>query len=90
LRVELELWQFLSGMVIVSGAIAWIVGLWWRQHGHEDICARRYQEIEITHTHLVKTSDERHQETRERFTFIEQQNARMDVKIDALLARREA
>lgn len=47
---------------------------------HEDICSKRYAGIEAAHLQVVKVTDERHEEARERFDRIED-------KIDRLLAR---
>ncbi len=44
-----------------------------REHkAHEDVCAERYQRIEQTHALLVKTTDERHEETRDALTSIDE------------------
>jgi hypothetical protein len=85
--MQVELWQLIGALGVFASAIAWLVALQWKQKvqeaqhkAHEDLCARRYSQIEVTHAQLVKVSDERHNENRE---WLE----RLDEKMDRLLAR---
>lgn len=71
--ITLELWQFVSGMAVLTAAIAWLVRLSSWQSSHERECSQRY-------TQLVKVSDERHTENGSRLT-------RLEAKLDTLLER---
>lgn len=87
--MQVDLWQLVGASGVFASAIAWLVALQWRQKAqeakhlaHEDLCARRYAQIETTHAQLVKVSDERHAENRD---WLE----RLDQKMDLMLARRK-
>ena len=73
-------WTTIGGLAVVASAIAWLVRLQMLHQSHEKICAERYQHISETHEQLVKVSDERHEENRDRLESI-------DHKIDLLISR---
>lgn len=78
--VQVDLWQLIGALSVFAATVAWLVALQGRHKAHEDLCARRYAQIEATHAQLVKVSDERHAENRD---WLE----RLDEKMDILLAR---
>ncbi len=73
--MHIEVWQFLVGMVSIltafGASVAWLVRLHSRQEGHEDVCERRYTEIANNFAQLVKVSDQRHEETRDALSTID-------------------
>jgi len=75
-----ELYPLVAVAVVAIGLVVWFIRIKTRQESHEDLCAERYAAIEARHAQLVKVSDERHRENRERL-------AGMDDKLDRLLER---
>lgn len=71
----------------MAAAIAWLVRLQSRQQGHEDLCAERYKAIEQSSEQLVKVSDERHSENRDRLDGIDRRMGDLDRKVDLVLQR---
>ena len=78
--MHVDIGWVIGALSMMAGGIAWLVGLHWRQKGHEDICALRYAAIEATHAKLVEESNTRHVDNGKRFD-------RLDDKLDRLLER---
>ena len=87
MTVQVDIWALLGGLAVLASAIAWLVKLQSRQQGHEDLCAERYKAIEASSDQLVKVSDERHAENRERLENLDERIGHVDEKIDLVLAR---
>jgi hypothetical protein len=87
MTVQVDIWALLGGIAVMATGIAWLVRLQGRQEGHEDICAERYKQIEESNRQLVKVSDERHTENRERLDGIDNRIGGLEEKIDLALAR---
>ena len=79
--MTIDPWQLVGALSVMAGAIGWLVRLQYRHTAHEDLCAQRYKSIEATHAQLVKVSDERHQENRERLQSLDE---KMDRVLDRL------
>lgn len=70
-----------------ASLVAWLVGLQWRQKGHESECALRYAAIQWAATEQTRRSDERHEENVQRFHALARTLERQDDKLDRLLSR---
>ena len=71
--MHVDIGWVIGAVSMMAGGIAWLVGLHWRQKGHEDICALRYAAIEANHAKLVEDNGKRFD--------------RLDDKLDRLLER---
>ena len=87
MTVQVDIWALIGGIAIIATGIAWLVRLQSSQQGHEDVCAERYEQIEKTHAQLVKVSDERHTENRDRLNGIDERIGHLDEKIALVLER---
>ena len=85
--VTLSFPELIGVAVALAGAVAWLVALQWRQKSHEDLCSERYKQIAANSAQLVKVSDERHAENKDRLEGIDTRLWNLDEKIDLVLAR---
>lgn len=85
----------LGSLLALGGAfIGWLFGMKAdqsairaRHEAHEKICSERYSAIEKQHRQLVKVSDERHEENRERLQGIDERTMSGLKAIDDKLQR---
>lgn len=82
-------------LVPIVVVVRWLVGLKGdidvaraQQRGHEDVCEQRYQQIAANFATLVRTSDQRHEENKDRLEEINHRQERMDAKMDRLIEGR--
>jgi hypothetical protein len=85
--VQVDLWALVGAIATMALGIAWLVGLWWRQKSHEDVCGQRYAAIETSQIVMTKIQDQRHSENRERLNGIDERIGNVDKKMDLVIAR---